>query len=45
MSSITVKISGEIDVYDVNKLRDWLFVELQEQDFVGSFDIEIKEEE
>ena len=36
-------ISGRVELYDFKKFRDWLFKELQKQDFVGTFDINIDE--
>jgi len=30
-------ISGRVELYDFEKFRDWLFEELQKQDFVGTF--------
>ena len=36
-------ISGRVELYDFKKFRDWLFEELQKQDFVGTFDINIDE--
>lgn len=36
-------ISGRVELYDFEKFRDWLFEELQKQDFVGTFDINIYE--
>lgn len=36
-------ISGRAELYDFEKFRDWLFEELQKQDFVGTFDINIDE--
>jgi len=36
-------ISGRAEIYDFEKFRDWLFEELQKQDFVGTFDINIDE--
>ena len=37
-------ISGRVELYDFEKFRDWLFEELQKQDFVGTFDIGIDKE-
>jgi len=34
-------INGKVEIYDFEKFRDWLFEELQKQDFVGVFDINI----
>lgn len=34
-------INGKIEIYDIEKLRKWLFKALQEQEFVGTFDIDI----
>ena len=36
-------VSGRVELYDFKKFRDWLFEELQKQDFVGTFDINIYE--
>ena len=36
-------ISGRVELYDFEEFRDWLFKELQKQDFVGTFDINIDE--
>jgi len=36
-------INGKIEIYDIEKLRKWLFKALQEQEFVGAFDIDISE--
>jgi formylmethanofuran dehydrogenase subunit E len=36
-------ISGKIEIYDFEKFKYWLFEELQKQDLVGVFDINIKE--
>jgi len=36
-------ISGRAELYDFEKFRDWLFEELQKQDLVGTFDINIDE--
>lgn len=38
-------VNGKIELYDVEKFKDWLFKELQKQDFVGVFDINIDERE
>lgn len=38
-------VNGKIELYDVEKFKDWLFKELQKQDFVGVFDISIEEVE
>jgi hypothetical protein len=37
-------ISGKVEIYDIEKFKDWLFEELQKQEFVGIFDININEE-
>jgi len=37
-------INGKVEIYDFEKFRDWLFEELQKQDLVGVFDININEE-
>lgn len=34
-----MKLEGEIEVYDIEKFKNWLFEELQNQEFVGIFDI------
>lgn len=34
-------INGKIEIYDIEKLRKWLFKALQEQEFVGTFAIDI----
>lgn len=36
-------INGKVEIYDFEKFRDWLFEELQKQDLVGVFDININE--
>ena len=37
-------LNGKIELYDIEKFKDWLFKELQEQEFVGVFDIGIDKE-
>jgi hypothetical protein len=37
-------LNGKIELYDFEKFRNWLFEELQEQEFVGVFDIDIDKE-
>src|SRR5690554_6850840 len=37
-------INGKVEIYDLGKFRDWLFEELQKQEFVGVFDIGIDKE-
>ena len=37
-------LDGKIELYDVEKFKDWLFEELQKQEFVGTFDIGINKE-
>ena len=34
-------LNGKIEIYDFEKVRNWLFEELQKQDMVGTFDINI----
>ena len=36
-------LNGKIEIYDIEKFKDWLFKELQEQEFIGVFDIDIDE--
>lgn len=38
-------INGKIEIYDFEEFRNWLFEELQKQDMVGTFDINIDCEE
>ena len=35
-------INGKVELHDFEEFRDWLFEELQKQDFVGVFDINIE---
>lgn len=37
-------LDGKIELYDIEKFKDWLFEELQKQEFVGTFDIGINKE-
>lgn len=37
-------LNGKIEIYDIDKFKDWLFKELQKQEFVGVFNINIDEE-
>jgi hypothetical protein len=45
MDTVYCFIDGKIEVYDVKKFEDWLFKELQEQEFIGTFDIDIDRDE